>query len=175
MSVGRRWTLIGLLAATAMALAWFAPAPEDTVESTARAVSDVSIATVTPMDAGRLAPRLPPLRAWPVRGDYDPLPEKESREAPERVAKAAAAAASVAAAQAPASPPPTPKVPFRYLGSLIVEGQASVFLASGNDTLNARTGTVLPGGWRLESAAPDRLEFTFLPTDTRQSLNIAAP
>lgn len=174
MSVGRRWTLIGLLAAAAMALAWFAPAPEETVEPTARAVSDASLAKVAPMDATRLAPRLLPLRAWPVRGDYEPLPEKESREAPERVAEAAAATAA-AATRAPPPPQPTPKVPFRYLGSLIVEGQASVFLGNGNDTLNARTGTVLPGGWRLESAAPDRLEFTFLPTDTRQSLNIAAP
>jgi len=175
LSAARRRVLIGLLFAFALALAWFAPEPVDMVEPGARPASDVPARMVAAGDAVRVAPRLPPLRAWPARGGYEPLPENESRESPERIAKTTAAAASAAAAQAPASPPPTPKVPFRYLGSLVVDGQASLFLGSGNDTLAARTGMVLPGGWRLDSASPDRLEFTFLPTEARQSLTIAAP
>lgn len=175
MSAAGRRILIGLLAAAAVALAWFAPEPEEMVEPTERRASNIPATTVAPKDIVQLAPRLPPLRAWPVPGDYEPLPEKESRDSVERAAEATAAAASAAAVQAPPSPPPTPKVPFRYLGSLVVDGQVSVFLGSGNDTLTARTGALLPGGWRLDLAASDRLEFTFLPTDTRQSLTIAAP
>ena len=173
MTTTRRRLLIGLLALGAAALAWFSPEPEGVVQAVGRS-GGVTSDDPSPADPSRLAQGLPPLRQWPSLRDRSPLPVDEAVSTPRDAQEAASTAVTAAAAATP-STPVMPQLPFRYLGSLAVDGQTSVFLASGNDTITARPGAGLPGNWRFEAFAGDRLEFTFLPTASRQSLNIAAP
>jgi hypothetical protein len=179
MSARQRRLLIGLLALAAMVLAWFAPEPDPLVPAKMRA-GDVAGEAATGGDSldtagGRgVALRLPPLRAWPARRAWEPLPARDAEAVPLREPPALVAAAAASKAAQPAAPA-TPKLPFRYLGALDLDGATSVFLAAGNDTLTVHPGTNLPGGWRFDSASAGRLDFTFLPTDSRQSLTIAAP
>ena len=176
MSARRRHLLIGLLALLTLALAWFAPEPDVGVEVVSRPGTPAGPGPGPSVVAS--APRglpnnLPPLRPWPLLRDLEPLPD---REAPASDGEGRVNTAAVV--PAPVTPPPvapvTPRLPFRYLGSLVVDEQAAVFLASGNDTIVARSGAALPGDWRLDGVQRDRLEFTFLPTDARQSLTIPA-
>lgn len=169
MSARQRRLLIGLLAVAALALAWFAPEPDPLVPAIVRAGD----APDTAVGQGA-ASQLPPLRAWPARRAWEPLPARDAEAVPVREAPAPVAAAAVSKVAQPAAPA-TPKLPFRYLGALELDGATSVFLAAGNDTLTVHPGANLPGGWRFDSASAGRLDFTFLPTDSRQSLTIAAP
>lgn len=175
MNAARRRVVIGFLAASAIGLAWFAPDQDDGLARNPIPPSDVSAAPVSP--DGRVAARhrLVPLRAWPSPSGYEPLPEKDPQALPEQTPREVEEASMAAVETALLLRPVTPKIPFRYLGSLVVDGEVSVFLSSGNETLSAKIGAVLPGGWRFDAAAAGRLDFTFLPTESPQSLTIAAP
>jgi len=162
---------IALLAVVTMVLFWLAP-DSDIPEP-------AGILDREPAEGSRdaVAVRLPALRQWPVKVAVEPLPEPtlgpseaetESRSPASHGADGAGAAAGLAQ-QAP------PSLPFRYIGRLASEGGATVFLASRGETASAEAGATLPGGWRLDSIRSDRLDFTHVPTNTRQSLNIIPP
>jgi hypothetical protein len=75
----------------------------------------------------------------------------------------------------PEAAPSAPPVPYTYLGRK-VEGDAwEVYLARGDQTFVAKSGTVLDGAWRVESAQPPSLVLTFLPLGQTQTLSIGDP
>ena len=176
MSPARRRSAIALLAAVAAALFWLAPDPD---------MPEPVGAVEGPLqsDAPRFSgTRLPPLREWPAKTPAEPFPEvlPETADATRAAGRGGAAARSAegetgAVDASLAARPVLPGLPFRYIGRLAAEGAGTVFLAARGETLSAEAGATLSGGWRLDTILPDRLEFTHLPTDTRQSLNISSP
>lgn len=83
----------------------------------------------------------------------------------------------------PPPPPPPPKVqevprptapplPFRYMGRMQEEGgQAVVYLTQGRRAYSVSMGDTIDGTYRLESISPSQIVLTYLPLDTRQTLN----
>jgi len=105
----------------------------------------------------------------------------ERPAAPKPDAERPAAQAFGARSWTPVPPPPAPVVPrapalpFAFLGKQLQGGAWQVFLALGEDTRLARVATVIDGQYRVESIVPPRIEFTYLPLNERQTLDIGAP
>ena len=78
------------------------------------------------------------------------------------------------AAQAPppAAAPVAPPLPFRYLGQLSEHGRTVVFLARGEAPVTASVGEVLDGTYRVERIADTAVEFTYLPLNESQVLQV---
>jgi len=80
----------------------------------------------------------------------------------------------------PPPPPPPPKpvappLPFAFLGKQVQAGVWQVYLTVGEDMRLARVASVIDGKYRVESIVPPRIEFTYLPLNERQTLDIGAP
>lgn len=77
---------------------------------------------------------------------------------------------------APMPPPPipmAPPVPFGYVGAWTENGQETVFLSRGEQVISTHRGATLPGGWRLDTASPETLTFTYLSLNQQRTLRIA--
>ncbi len=79
-----------------------------------------------------------------------------------------------------ALPPPAPvapPLPYRVLGSIqgsrIGDGAPMVFLSDRGNTLAVRAGDEIDKTYRVERISADRIEFTYLPLKTPQSLPIS--
>lgn len=70
----------------------------------------------------------------------------------------------------PPPPPQAPALPFAYMGEWQEAGQTTYYLTRGTQPVSVRTGQVLDGVWRLESAAGGVLNFTYLPLNQTRSL-----
>jgi hypothetical protein len=148
---------------------------------------------VQPRGAASPAPAEPHDRAEPqpsvsapaVVNDPDLARARErlqSRERPEPIRDAFAprswAPAQVEPPPAPAqaAPPPpapvAPPLPFRYLGQLSEQGRTVVFLARGEAPVAGSVGEVLDGTYRIERIADTAVEFTYLPLNERQVLQV---
>ena len=80
----------------------------------------------------------------------------------------------------PPPPPPPPKpvappLPFGFLGKHLQAGVWQVYLTVGEDVRLARVAGVIDGQYRVESIVPPWIEFTYLPLNERQTLDIGAP
>lgn len=79
----------------------------------------------------------------------------------------------------PPPPPPAaphaPPLPFGFLGKHLQAGVWQVYLTVGEDVRLARVAAVIDGQYRVESIVPPRIEFTYLPLNERQTLDIGAP
>lgn len=79
----------------------------------------------------------------------------------------------------PPPPPPqkpvAPPLPFGFLGKHLQAGVWQVYLTVGEDVRLARVAGVIDGQYRVESIVPPRIEFTYLPLNERQTLDIGAP
>ncbi len=83
----------------------------------------------------------------------------------------------------PPPPPPPPKVqeaprptapplPFHYMGRMQEEGgQAVIYLTQGRRAYSLSLGDTIDGIYRLDSISQGQIVLTYLPLDTRQSLN----
>lgn len=83
----------------------------------------------------------------------------------------------------PPPPPPPPKVqeaprptapslPFKYMGRMQEEGgQMVIYLTQGRRAYSVKMGDTIDGTYRLESISPGQIVLTYLPLDTRQTLN----
>jgi hypothetical protein len=73
--------------------------------------------------------------------------------------------------------PTAPPLPFKVLGSIqgdrIAGGVPVVFLTDRNATLVVRAGDQIDNTYRVERITPDRIDFTYLPLKTAQSLPIS--
>ncbi len=76
---------------------------------------------------------------------------------------------------APPPPPQAPPLPFTYLGKLVEEGKATVFLVQGDRNLIVREGETVAGGWRVDKIAEQSMTLTYVQLDQQQTLSFAAP
>jgi len=78
---------------------------------------------------------------------------------------------SFAPPQAAAKPakPVAPELPFRYVGKLIEDGQLSVFLSRGEESLAVKAGQTI-GEYRVDKVTESEVTFTYLPLKTKQTL-----
>lgn len=72
---------------------------------------------------------------------------------------------------APSKPAPPP-LPFAYLGKMLDDGQATVFLTHQDRNLAVRTGDVINGTYRVDEINPPTMTFTYLPLNMPQQLEI---
>jgi hypothetical protein len=82
------------------------------------------------------------------------------------------------AAPAPVAPPgPTgpPALPYKFMGRMDDEsGGQMIYLARGDQAMSAQQGDVLDGTYKVLSVDADRIEFEYMPTGDKQTLNIPA-
>lgn len=76
------------------------------------------------------------------------------------------------AAQA-ASKPSAPPLPFQYFGRLTEKGKTEVFVMRGDELLSIAAGQKL-GDYRVDQVTESRIQFTYLPLKTKQSLDLPA-
>jgi hypothetical protein len=80
-----------------------------------------------------------------------------------------------AAAAAGASAPP---LPFVYLGKVIEDGELAVFLSRGEKSYSVhagqKQGQKLDNEYRIDKVTENSVTFTYLPSKTRQTLDIPA-
>ncbi|MBL8470179.1 MAG: hypothetical protein KF778_02715 [Rhodocyclaceae bacterium] len=71
---------------------------------------------------------------------------------------------------APPPRPVPPPLPFRYVGRLVEEGVARVFVTRGNTTLMLAAGQVVDGQWKVEAISGFDVSFIYLPLGERVSM-----
>ena len=105
-------------------------------------------------EEGRVATAADPF----ARRSFGPAPEARAAEA------------------APAAPPQAPELPFKYLGKVIEDGKLSVFLARGDDSYSIQAGRrhKLDDQYRVDKVTETQVVFTYLPMNTKQTLDIPA-
>ncbi len=88
----------------------------------------------------------------------------------------AAAQEARAAEAAPPAAPQAPQLPFTYLGKVIEDGKLSVFLARGEDSYSVKAGKrhKLDEQYRVDKVTESSVTFTYLPMNTKQTLDIPA-
>ena len=86
----------------------------------------------------------------------------------------ASAQAAAQAAAAPPSPPPAPPLPFVYLGKAIEDGKLEIFLGRGERSYSVRAGQKIDDEYRVDKLTQNSVSFTYLPSKTRQTLDIPA-
>lgn len=78
--------------------------------------------------------------------------------------------------QPPSPPPPpppkptAPPLPFQYGGSLLDGEQRVVFLMQQKRQLIVRAGDAIDNTYRIDDITPQRIEFTYLPLQQKQTL-----
>jgi len=69
--------------------------------------------------------------------------------------------------------PSAPALPFRYFGKVIEDGKLEVFVMHGNETLGVKAGAKV-GDYRVDKVSEQSITFTYLPLNTRQTLDLPA-
>lgn len=75
-------------------------------------------------------------------------------------------------------PPPRPQappLPFTYMGKIVEDGKATVFLVQGDRNLIVREGETVQGSYRVDAIAEQAMTLTYLPLDKQQTLSFDAP
>lgn len=70
------------------------------------------------------------------------------------------------------APPTAPPLPFLYMGKMIENGELTVFLTRNNKPYVVHRGDVLDSEYRVNAVNPLLVEFTYLPLQQVQALNI---
>jgi hypothetical protein len=175
-----RWAVYGIaLAATLLAMRW-AGGQDETVARPAREASDPRPAPGAARDA-RPAPAVPReglpaldiallgTRAASASGrDLFPALNWEQQAREEEVKR------NPPPKPAPPPPPQAPPVPFTYMGKLVEDGKATVFLVQGDRNIIAREGETLAGGWRVDAIAEQSMTLTYVSLDQQRTLSFAA-
>lgn len=96
---------------------------------------------------------------------------------PRKAAAAATRPASTPVAAVPPPAPPTaPPLPFVAIGSIegtdATGGHLVAFLQQQETLLVVRKGESIGQSYRVEAITPDKVEFTYLPLNQRQSLSL---
>lgn len=68
-----------------------------------------------------------------------------------------------------------PPLPFRLVGALDDERGKAVFLLEGRQVRMVRAGEQVDDNFRLDRITPAGIEFTYLPLNTKQTLNLRTP
>jgi hypothetical protein len=72
-----------------------------------------------------------------------------------------------------AAKPSAPPLPFRYFGKVIEDGKLEIFLLNGEETVGVKAGAKI-GDYRVDKVSESSITFTYLPLNTRQSLDLPA-
>jgi len=72
-----------------------------------------------------------------------------------------------------AARPSAPPLPFRYFGKVIEDGKLEVFVMNGEETVGLKAGAKI-GEYRVDNVSEKSITFTYLPLNTRQTLDIPA-
>lgn len=73
-------------------------------------------------------------------------------------------------AQAPPAPPSAPAMPFSFLGRYVEDGALVILLVKGDRIYTVAEGEVIENTYRVERLTNGALEMTYLPLNTRQTL-----
>lgn len=158
-SVLKRWlVLCGLLAIT-LFLVWISPEkPQDSgiVLTHPRATVESShvvppVAANTPPAKFKLAHRLPITEAIT---DLFAAPSSVTQESSEPAAQTA------------------PPLPFAYIGKMVENGQAKVFLQEGETLYGIKLGEKLGTNYQVTSINNDQIKFLYLPLKITQIMSI---
>jgi hypothetical protein len=82
------------------------------------------------------------------------------------------AAAPPPAAEAAPAAPTAPPLPFRYFGRLTEKGKTEVFVMRDQDLISIAPGQKIDGNYRVERITDATISFTYLPLNTKQSLDL---
>ena len=76
--------------------------------------------------------------------------------------------ARAARAEKPSAPP----LPFTYVGRVTQDGVTEVFVARGDELISIAAGQNIDTEYRVDAVSGSRIAFTYLPLNTRQSLEL---
>jgi hypothetical protein len=176
-----RWAVYGVaLAATLLAVRW-AGGQDEPVAQPAREARDERPAAQAAANASRSAAAasreaLPPL-------DVSMLGARAASESArdlfpalnwEQKAREEAMKRNPPRKPAPPPRPQAPPVPFTYMGKLIEDGKATVFLVQGDRNIIAREGETLADGWRVDAIAEQSMTLTYVALAQQRTLSFAA-
>ena len=116
-----------------------------------------------------------PAPAKSIDADID-LSKLERNADPQPAADPFAARSFASASQkatAEKAPPSAPPLPFRYFGKVIEDGKLEVFVMNGEETVGLKAGAKI-GEYRVDKVSEKSITFTYLPLNTRQTLDIPA-
>lgn len=166
----KRWLLVAGLALT-LVLVWLAP--EDTTvvsKPGAKARGARGPQVTSPMAASRQSERAAALSV-------------QERESASEVADLFSAKSWFVPPPPPPPPPPAPvlppppppaptapPLPFTFLGQMVEDQRAQVFLARGDRVLTVFVGASIDASYRLESLRAGVLTFVYVPLDIKQTL-----
>ena len=68
--------------------------------------------------------------------------------------------------------PTAPPLPFRFLGKMHENDQITLFVSQDENNLVVKTGDIVDGIYRLDSIRENSAEFTYLPLQLKQTLQI---
>jgi hypothetical protein len=176
--------IVGLLAL--MGSAWLAFFADKTPGDDADLVAPTRSGTPAPRAQSPALASTAPNSAAPKTIQKSPAAETvlgldERAKAPSPDAERTGAQAFGVRSWTPPPPPPAPVVPrapalpFGFLGKKLQNGAWLVYLSVGEDMRLAQVASVIDGQYRVESIVPPRIEFTYLPLNERQTLDIGAP
>jgi hypothetical protein len=106
--------------------------------------------------------------------DADPFAPQGWQEPPPPAPVVPVKQAAVPVASVDTAPPAPPPLPFRYVGRFSDDAGGVIYLARGDQTVLAHMGDVLDGAYRVLAVESTRIDFEYLPTGTKQPLDIPA-
>ena len=171
-----RWAAAATVVAT-MGAAWLPddPALPAAVNARAQGLPQPTRAPAVP-DGGKpptAALPMPPAPRAPMKADRDPWPPLRPAEQAAWVPPPPPPPPPPRALPPPdAVPAPAPPPPFAYkwLGQLVEDGKARVFLAGPQRTEVLAVGQTLPEGWRIDGVQDGQLQLTWLATGATVSV-----
>jgi hypothetical protein len=73
---------------------------------------------------------------------------------------------------APAPAPVAPPLPFQYFGKLTENGKTEVYVTRGEELISIARGQTLGAEYRVDQVSESRIEFTYLPLNMQQALDL---
>jgi hypothetical protein len=71
--------------------------------------------------------------------------------------------------------PVVPPLPYRFIGRVYQDGAAQTFVARGPKVIAVKKGDLLDGEYRIDGVSGTELAFTYLPTGSRQVMQLPPP
>lgn len=157
--MNRRRVLIFAALAATLFLVWRVSQDDDGPP----AADLVAARTPRTVPAGQSQPGPVPSATVPVRGlaDANPFPVQSWRPPPPPPPPAA-----------PPPPPSPPPLPFTYLGAWQEGGRQIYFFSQGGGEFGLHLGGQ-NGPWRLDTAGPDQLVFSYLPMNMQRTMRLS--
>lgn len=171
MPISRPLFALLLLSAVLSVVTVLTPPPEDT-DNTGDELLAERRPVVSP--AGAVAEQ--PLRPWQRPGYHRVLTAMPSQAVVTQPTVVAAPPPPVWVEPPQPSEPARPSAPqpeFRYLGRLVRDDAAWVFITQGENQYAVRLGNTFEGKWRFEDVTPQSLVLRYLPLNQTRTLSLS--